>query len=78
VYIRDRFRPTLLFLPYIFPKLKIPSIQSFGGETWRERDHLGDTGIDGRIVSRWIFRKWYVEAWTASLWLRIGTVGGHL
>ena len=24
----------------------------------RERDHLQDTGIDGRIVLRCIFRKW--------------------
>ena len=24
----------------------------------RERDHLGDTGVDGRIILRWIFRKW--------------------
>ena len=22
----------------------------------RERDHLGDTGVDGRIILRWIFR----------------------
>jgi hypothetical protein len=20
--------------------------------------HLGDTGVDGRIISRWVFRKW--------------------
>jgi hypothetical protein len=26
----------------------------------RERDHLGDPGIDGRILLRWIFRKWDV------------------
>jgi hypothetical protein len=26
----------------------------------RERDHLGDPGIDGRIIFRWIFRKWDV------------------
>jgi hypothetical protein len=23
----------------------------------RDRDHLGDPGIDGRILLRWIFRK---------------------
>jgi hypothetical protein len=27
---------------------------------------------------RWIFRKWNVEAWTGSVWLRIGTGGGQL
>jgi len=26
----------------------------------RERDHLGDPGVDGRIILRWIFRKWEV------------------
>jgi hypothetical protein len=26
----------------------------------RERDHLGDPGIDGRIILRWIVRKWDV------------------
>ena len=29
----------------------------------RERDHLGDPGIDGRITLRWIFRKWDAETW---------------
>jgi len=32
----------------------------------------------GRIILRWIFRKWDVLVWTASSWLRIGTGGGHL
>jgi len=26
----------------------------------RERDHLGDPGIDDKIILRWIFRKWDV------------------
>jgi len=36
---------------------------AFTGFWWgnmRERDHLGDTGVDGRIILRWIFRKWDV------------------
>jgi hypothetical protein len=26
----------------------------------RERDHLGDPDIDGRIILRWVVRKWDV------------------
>jgi hypothetical protein len=26
----------------------------------RERDYLGDPGVDGRIILRWILRKWDV------------------
>jgi len=29
-------------------------------------------------ILRRIFRKWDVEVWTGSGWLRIGTGGGHL
>jgi hypothetical protein len=25
----------------------------------REGDHLGDPGVDGRIILNWIFKKWY-------------------
>jgi len=44
----------------------------------RERDHLGDPGVDGRFILRWSFRKWDVGVCTGSSWLRIGTGGWHL
>jgi hypothetical protein len=38
---------------------------------------LGRPRLRGRIILRWIFRKWNVVAWTGSSWVRIGTGGGH-
>ena len=55
--------------------------EAYTGFWWgnlREGDHLGDPGVDGRIILRWIFRKWDVGLWNGSSWLRIGTGGGHL
>jgi hypothetical protein len=43
----------------------------------RERDHLGDPGVDWRIILRWIFRNWDVGVWNGSSWLRIGTGSGR-
>ena len=42
------------------------------------KNQLEDRGLDGRIILRWIFRKWDVGAWTGSMWFRIGTGGGRL
>jgi len=53
-------------------------IQGFGGGNLRERVRLGDPGVDGRKILRWIFRKWDVGVWAGSSWLRIGIVGRHL
>ena len=52
-------------------------IQGLGKGDVRERDHVEDPGVDGRIILRWIFRRWDVGVWT-GLRLRIGAVGGLL
>jgi hypothetical protein len=44
----------------------------------RERDHLKDPGVDGRIILDGSSRSGMGEAWTESIWLGIGTGGGHL
>jgi hypothetical protein len=50
----------------------------FRWENLRERGHLVDPGLDGRILLRQIFRKWYMGVWTGLSWLKIETGGGHL
>jgi len=51
---------------------------AYGGEERCTQGSGGETCIDGRIILKWIFRKWDAGVWTGSSWLRIGTGGRHL
>jgi hypothetical protein len=50
----------------------------FWWENLRERDHLEDPGVDGRIILRWIFRKREVCHELVLMGLRVGACGGLL
>jgi hypothetical protein len=50
----------------------------FWWENLREKHHLEEPGLDGKVILRWIIRKWDVGTWTGLIWLRIGIGGGHL
>jgi hypothetical protein len=53
-------------------------IESYGVEPEGKIDQLEDPGVVGKMVLKWIIRKWDVGTWTGSSWFRIGTGCGHL
>jgi hypothetical protein len=64
-------------VPYILKLFKESQVKMVY-RSIRDVQILGEPDVDGRIILRWIFRKWDVGVWTGSSWLRIGTGGGHL
>jgi hypothetical protein len=75
-------------LPYIVRVIKSRRMRwggacsTYGGKwRWgklRERDHLEEPGIDGRLILRWIFRNWNVREGTGLIWFSVGTGCGQL
>jgi hypothetical protein len=41
----------------------------------KENDHLGDIGMEGRIILKSILKRQGVKIWTGVMWLRKGTSG---
>jgi hypothetical protein len=42
----------------------------------KERDHLEDQGVGGKMGSEWIFGRLACGVWIGLDWLRTGTGGG--
>jgi hypothetical protein len=47
----------------------------FWWESHKERDHLEDRGVDGRMGLEWTLGRLAGGVWSGFTWLRIGTVG---
>jgi len=59
----DRLYPCSVRLSALDSRLRCRYVGVWWGNV-RERDHLEDPGVDGRIILRLMFRKLDVGAWT--------------
>jgi hypothetical protein len=50
----------------------------FRWKSLKEKDHLEDEDVDGRMGSKQIFASLVGGVWSGFTWLRIGTAGGLL
>jgi hypothetical protein len=55
--------------------------ETYAGFWWespKEKDHLKDQGVDGKVGSKRTLGRLVGGVWSGFNWLRIGTVGGLL
>jgi hypothetical protein len=50
----------------------------FRWESPKQKDHLEDRDVDGRMGLEWTLGRLAERVWSGFTWLRIGTVGGLL
>jgi hypothetical protein len=53
-------------------------IYRFGVETWGESGRLEYVGIKGRIILKFFFKEWNLEAWTGLNLFMMVKCGGYL
>ena len=47
----------------------------FWWENLRERYHMKDPGVDGKIILKWFLKTWVGAAWTGLIWIGMETDG---
>jgi hypothetical protein len=63
---------------YSLTTTKISTHSEFLSETPKEWDQLGDLGVDGKLILKWILNKQDTRTSAGFIWHRIQTSSGHL